>query len=452
MKILLVQPPSHYPLMDQVYLFEPLALEYLGAAARNNGHEVVLLDARLEPDIIGTVAAFRPDMVGVTAFTSQVNIARRIAVEVKELLPEAFLVVGGHHATVRPADFNESTFDAIVIGEGTVTLCELLLAMEAGRPLREISGLGIPSPAGMFFTPSRPYPPLDELPLPARDLTECYRNSYFSEWFKPLASIRTSLGCTARCSFCALWAITGGNYLRRGPDNVIEELLTIKEPNVFFCDDESMCDTRRMNLLADRIKAAGIHKNYFLYARVDTIVRHPELFRKWAGIGLAQVFVGMEDFSDVRLAAMKKGVTTDQQIQAARILKEQGVMMYASFMVDPDYSREDFRTLAAYIRKLKLNHATFTVMTPLPGTELHATRETELLSTKPELYDMLHALLPTRLPLPEFYDELARLYARAVPLYRSLPTLLKIGLHGLLLRMRLFGTFLKRVRAAHLDY
>jgi len=412
----------------------------------------LVLDARLEPDVMGVVEDFRPDVVGVTAFTSQVNIVRRIAAEVRVQLPEVFLVAGGHHATVRPADFNDTIFDAVVIGEGTVTLCELLSAKESGLPLREVSGLGIPSPAGMLFTAPRPYTPLDELPLPARDLTERYRNSYFSEWFTPLASIRTSLGCTARCSFCALWAITGGNYLRRDPDKVIEELLTIKEPNVFFCDDESMCDTRRMDLLADKIKAEGIRKNYFLYARVDTIVRHPELFRKWAEIGLAQVFVGMEDFSDARLAAMKKGVTTDQQAQATRILKELGVMMYASFMVDPDYSREDFRTLTAYIRKLKLNYATFTVMTPLPGTELHATREAELLSTKPELYDMLHALLPTRLPLPEFYDEMAKLYAGAVPLYRSLPALFKFGLHGLLLRLRLFGTFLKRVRAAHLDY
>jgi len=452
MKILLIQPPSHYPLMDQVYLFEPLALEYLGAAARNNGHEVLLLDARLEQDVIGTVVDFRPDIVGATAFTSQVNIVRRIAAEVRAQLPEVFLVVGGHHATVRPADFDDGAFDAVVIGEGTVTLCELLSAMETGQPLREVSGLGIPSPTGMLFTAPRPYTPLDELPLPARDLTQRYRNSYFSEWFTPLASVRTSLGCTARCSFCALWAITGGNYLRRDPDKVIEELLTIKEPNVFFCDDESMCDTRRMDLLADKIKAEGIRKNYFLYARVDTVVHHPELFRKWAGIGLAQVFVGMEDFSDARLAAMKKGVTTDQQMQAARILKGLGVMMYASFMVDPDYSREDFRKLTAYIRKLKLNYATFTVMTPLPGTELHATREAELLSTRPELYDMFHALLPTRLPLTEFYDEMAKLYAGAVPLYRSLPTLFKFGLHGLLLRLRLFGTFLKRVRAAHLDY
>jgi radical SAM superfamily enzyme YgiQ (UPF0313 family) len=126
--------------------------------------------------------------------------------------------------------------------------------------------------------------------------------------------------------------------------------------------------------------------------------------------------------------------------------------MYASFMVDPDYSRDDFRALKAYVRKLKLSYATFTVMTPLPGTELHAGREAELLSTRPELYDMLHTLLPTRLPLPDFYDEMANLYAGAVPLHRSLPPLLRFGLHGLLLRIRLFGTFLKKVRVAHLDY
>ena len=452
MKVLLVQPPSHYPLMDQVYLFEPLALEYLGAGAKQDGHEVMLIDARIDRDIEGVLKEFRPDVVGVTAFTSQVDIARKIAGQARSLFPEALLVVGGHHATVQPQDFNEGAFDVVVIGEGVGTFRELLAAWEKGTPLKQIPGIGVPTPEGMAFSAPRVYPPLDDLPLPDRSLTARYRAQYFSEWFKPLASIRTSLGCTARCTFCALWSITGGRYLKRDPERVIEELSGLAEPNIFFCDDESMCDVRRMDALADRIRAAGIEKKYFLYARVDTIVKHPELFRKWATIGLKQVFVGMEDFSDERLAAMKKGVTTDQQERAAKILRDLGVMMYASFMVDPDYSREDFTSLAAYIRKLKLSVATFTVMTPLPGTQLLADRQGELLSTKPELYDMLHALLPTRLPLPQFYGEMAKLYSGAVPLYRSFPTLLKFGWHGLLLRMRLYGAFLKRMRENHLDY
>ncbi|NJD91637.1 MAG: radical SAM protein [Geobacter sp.] len=452
MKILLIQPRSSSDLMDQIYLFEPLALEYLAAGAQLDGHEVKILDARIDGDIDGAVRAFRPDVVGLTGFTSHVNIIKAIASQVKEIDEEITVIVGGHHATVRPDDFNDQKIDFVVIGEGVFTLRELLAVMEGRMQLRLVRGIAVPYPEGMLFTEPRAYTALDELPLPDRSLTACYRRSYFSEWFKPLASIRTSLGCTARCNFCALWNITGGRYLRRDPELVVAELKGIAEENVFFCDDESMCDTQRMDRLADLIAEAGIRKNFFLYARVDTIINHPELFAKWREIGLCQLFVGMEDFSDARLKAMKKGVTVAQQQEAARILDQLGIMMYASFMVDPDYSREDFVSMRNYVRKLKLKYATFTVMTPLPGTELHETVKERLLSSKPELYDMLHALTPPRLPLQEFYREMAKLYKGAVPVYRSLPAMLQFGLHGLFLRIKLFGEFLKRVERFHLDY
>lgn len=452
MKLLLIQPPSCSTMMDQVFMFEPLALEYVGAGAKKDGHEVFLLDMRIVTNLEKAVRAIQPDVVGLTAFTSQLNIVKVLAGRLRVLVPNAFIVIGGHHATVAPQDFNDAVFYAVVVGEGVFTLREIMGVLSEPGDLMTVDGIGIPSPAGMVFTKERPYTGLNELPFPDRGLTAGYRHRYFSEWFRNLASVRTSLGCTARCTFCALWAITGGRYLRRDLDAVVEELSAIAEKNVFFCDDESMCDAKRMDLLADKIRAAGIKKNYFLYARVDTIVKHPELFRKWASIGLAQVFVGMEDFSDERLAAMKKRITTGQQARAAKILDDLGILMYASFMVDPDFAKEDFRKLISYIRKLKLRYATFTVMTPLPGTELHAKREKDLLSRKPELYDMMHALIPTRLPLPEFYRQMARLYATAVPFHRGLPLLLKFGLHGMLVKLKVFQVFLKKVRSFHKDY
>lgn len=452
MRVLLIQPPSCDPLTDQLFLFEPLALEYLGAGLKLDGHEVRLLDARLEPDVDGAFEIFKPDIVGLTGFTSHVNINRSIANRIKSRSPDTLVIIGGHHATVRPEDFNEPSFDVIVIGEGVFTLREIIRAVQGGSRFAEIKGLAIPNPAGIIFSPPRPYTPLDDLPLPDRSLTAPYRKHYFSEWFKPLASVRTSLGCTARCNFCALWSITGGKYLRRDPAAVVEELKSIAEANVFFCDDESMCDVKRMEQLADLIRAAGIRKKYFLYGRVDTIVNNPGLFAKWAEIGLAQVFVGMEDFSDERLSAMKKGVTTAQQVQAVKILDDLGVMMYASYMVDPAYTREDFAQLLSYVRGLKHKYATFTVMTPLPGTRLHADRQKDILSHKPELYDMIHALLPTSMPLQEFYAEMANLWVKAVPFYRVVPTLARFGYQGMLLRIRMFGKFLDKLKAAHLDY
>lgn len=433
-------------------MFEPLALEYLGAGLKLDDHVVELLDARVESDIEAAFRRFQPQVVGLTGFTSHVNIIKGIAARLKAISPEIVIVVGGHHATVAPEDFNDANIDIVVIGEGVFTLREILRAIETRANVLDIPGLAIPDPAGMKRSPPRRYTNLNDLPFPDRSLTARHRQKYFSEWFKPLASVRTSLGCTARCNFCALWSITAGKYLRRDPEAVVEELKTVAEPNIFFCDDESMCDTKRMSRLADLIDAAGIRKNYFLYGRVDTIVKHPELFAKWAKIGLAQVFVGMEDFSDERLAAMDKGITTVQQIQAVQILDDLGIMMYASYMVDPAYTRDDFRNLQAYVRRLKHKYATFTVMTPLPGTRLHAEREGVLLSRKPELCDMMHALLPTTLPLPEFYEEFARLWTNAVPFYRIIPTLARFGPRGMLQRMRLFGVILKKIRLAYQDY
>lgn len=452
MKVLLIQPPSVDPLTDKIFLFEPLALEYLGAGLKKDGHEVLLLDARIDPDYENTCRRFHPDVVGLTGFTSHVNIIKTIACRIKSKNSKILLVVGGHHATVQPQDFNDPNIDAVVIGEGVFTLREILRTWATGGDFSAIPGLAVPDTRGMTFTTPRPYTNLNDLPLPERSLTAAYRKHYFSEWFKPLASVRTSLGCIGRCNFCALWKITGGKYLRRDPAKVVEELLMVAEPHVFFCDDESMCDVKRMDELADLIAAAGIKKKYFLYGRVDTIVNHPDLFAKWAKIGLSQVFVGMEDFSDQRLQAMNKGITTKQQEEAVRILDRLGIMMYASYMVDPTYTRDDFTSLMAYVRKMKHTYASFTVLTPLPGTELYRTRQSELLSRKPELYDMLHALLPTTLPMQEFYQELAKLWTKAVPMHRVLPTLFRFGLHGMLGRISLFSRVLAKCKSLHLDY
>jgi radical SAM superfamily enzyme YgiQ (UPF0313 family) len=452
MKILLVQPPSSDPLSDRIFLFEPLGLEYLGAGLQLDGHVAEILDARLTPDIESACRRFQPQVVGLTGYTSQLNIIKNLAVRLKAVFPALRIVVGGHHATVRPEDFNIPAIDAVVIGEGVFALREIIGAIETGQGFEAIEGVAVPAPAGMRFGPPRRYTDLDDLPFPDRSLTAAHRQNYFSEWFKPLASVRTSLGCTARCNFCALWSITGGKYLRRSPASVVEELRSVAEPNVFFCDDESMLDTKRMDRLADLIATADIRKSYFLYGRVDTIVKHPELFAKWAKIGLSQVFVGMEDYSDARLEAMHKGITSAQQAEAVRILDNLGIMMYASYMVDPAYTREDFRNLLAYVRRMKHKYATFTVLTPLPGTQLYAEREQELLSRKPELFDMVHALLPTMLPLKDFYAEYAKLWANAVPFYRVLPTLARFGIHGMLQRIHLFSAFLKRAKTAHMDY
>jgi len=451
MRIVLIQPPSAIGFIDSVYMHEPLALEYLGAGLKRDCHDVLLLDGRIDADVVALAKDFQPGIIALTGYTSQVNIIKKIAWKCKSLAHSPFIIVGGHHATVRPEDFNLSTIDLVVIGEGVTALREIVREFEGNKKFETIDGLAIPGET-MRFTAVRPHCDLDDLPFPDRTLSAGYRDHYFSEWLRPLASIRTSLGCVGRCKFCALWSLTGGKYLKRNAEKVIEELKGIQEENVFFCDDESMCDVKRMGVLADLIAENNIHKNYFLYARVDTITRHPQLFEKWRDIGLKQVFVGMESFSDAHLISMNKGVTIAQQEQAVRILRELGILLYASFVVDSDFSREDFRSLTSYVRRLKLHHASFSILTPLPGTQMYQECRERLLPYRPEMFDFLHTVLPTRLPLKDFYAEFARLWQSAIPPHRAIKTFSRYGLRRLPGIFCLLSQAMKTMREAYLDH
>lgn len=286
--------------------------------------------------------------------------------------------------------------------------------------------------------PLEPVVDLDALPLPKRDLTKQYRSSYFSEWMKPLASIRTSKGCPFRCNFCALWKLTGGRYLTRKPENIVKELFTIKEEFVFFADDESLIDAKRMMELARLINETGIKKRYFLYGRSDTIVKHPELLESWKKIGLERVFVGLEFFRDEDLKYIKKGSTVRNNKEAVKILQDMDIEIYASFIIRPEFVKEDSMKFRDYCRNLRLNFATFSVLTPLPGTDLYEKVKDQLITHNYDYFDFLHTLLPTSLPLKEFHRELYELFKKSVPLHSwisfirkfplvEIPSILKIS-------------------------
>jgi radical SAM superfamily enzyme YgiQ (UPF0313 family) len=370
MKILLVQPrkPEKAIGGEDFHVFEPLALEYLASGVREL-HDVKIVDMRLENDLDAVLNSFKPHVVGVTAYTVHVNVAKKLFEKIKKYNPEIFTVVGGHHTTVMPEDFITPFVDLIVMGEGVFTFKEVVARLDTKRDIDGIPGTAFKRNGRVVVNKSEHVDPLDIFPFPDRNLTGKYRKSYFSEWMKPIASIRTSKGCSFRCNFCALWKLTGGKYLTRNPERIVEELGTLKEDSVSFSDDESLLDTHRMKALASLIKKAGIKKHYFLYGRSDTIAKHPDLIESWKEVGLERVFVGLESFRDDDLNQIRKGPTVKHHIEAIRILKSLGIDIFPTFMVNPDFSKSDFIELRNFCLDLDFNFIGFSVLTPLPGTD-----------------------------------------------------------------------------------
>ena len=453
MRILLIEPNKSPVTIggEDSFLYEPLALEYVAAGVPYD-HDVTILDLRLEKRLQDVLADFRPDVVGITSYTVHVNTVRRLFDEIKQWNPPVLTVVGGHHATVVPEDFLSPSIDLIVQGEGVFAFKEIITRFESGEGFDGIPGTAFAREGRLVRTNGPPAVDLDAFPFPDRSLTAKYRKHYFTEWMKPLASIRTSKGCPHRCNFCALWKITGGRYFKRKPERVVEELAGLDEEFVFFADDESLVDTARMKTLATLIRDAGLRKRYFLYGRSDTISRNPELLEMWRDVGLERVFVGLEFFRDEDLAYVRKGSTASDNEKAVKILQDLDIEIYASFIVRPEFTRSDFAAFGQYCRNLRLSYATFAVLTPLPGTDFYDEVRDQLITHNYDYFDFIHTLLPTTLPLEDFYEEYSRLYTRAIPFTRSLTMLKRFPLKEIPPIVSIYHRFLKRLRTVHLDY
>ncbi len=453
MKILLVEPPKAAVTIggEDVFLYEPLALEYLAAGVAQD-HAVRILDMRLDKDLPAALADFQPDVVGITAYTVHVNTVRRLFELVKRRQPQALTVVGGHHATVAPQDFVTPHIDLIVVGEGVFAFREIVARFERGAGFDGIPGVAFGRGGRLVSAAAQPVEDLDVFPFPERRFTAHYRSRYFSEWMRPLASIRTSKGCPYRCSFCALWKLTGGRYLKRTPLQVVEELAGLDEPFVFFADDESLVDAPRMKQLAALIKGAGIEKRYFLYGRSDTIARNPDLLAAWREVGLERVFVGLEFFRDEDLAYIRKGSKISDNERAVEILHDLDVELHASFIVRPEFSRQDFAAYRRYCRQLGLAFAGFAMLTPLPGTDFYEEVKGQLITDNYDYFDFIHTVLPTALPLQEFYAEYHRLYMQAPSPKRQLAMLKRFRLHEVPHLLGLNYRFARRLKRAYLDY
>jgi radical SAM superfamily enzyme YgiQ (UPF0313 family) len=423
MRILLVYPNSNVEIIgwgDLGAIAEPLALEYIGAAAKDEGHDVQILDLRLTPDhLVPTLFAYQPDVIGVTGYSMHVLRMLEICALAKQILPNITTVVGGHHATLLPVDFHEPQVDYVVVGEGTLPFREVLAQVD-GKVDGPIASVWSNTPSG-FRSGGEALPfDIDAIPPPDRSLTAESRHRYFIDWMNPIALLRTTVGCPFRCSFCSLWRIMDGKYFRRDVERVVEEMGTVPERYIFLVDDEPFVSTRRMWALADAIDRAGLDKEFFSYCRLDSFLRDGELMRRWREIGLRRVFFGIETIFEDELVDYNKKVKYHQIVDGLQAAKDIGVAAMCNFIISPSYTEERFDEVTQFIIDHGVEYPTFTVLTPIPGTEWGSNFDnvtTLQANGRPnwEYYDLQHPVTETAMPHDEFvrsYKALQRVFAK----------------------------------------
>jgi len=146
MKVLLIQPPFNKAMFGIGHL-EPLGFEIIAASIKPR-HDVVFLDMPIDHYLNATLEKVRPDVVGITALTVQASTAKQVAQEIKKYDPKIFIVVGGHHASMIPEDFNIPEINAIILNHGYICFPALLENLENGSDLRKVPGLALTGGSG----------------------------------------------------------------------------------------------------------------------------------------------------------------------------------------------------------------------------------------------------------------------------------------------------------------
>jgi hopanoid C-3 methylase len=424
MKILLVQPapfePGRLGLENVVWMSEPVALTSLAAMLPE--HDVRILDMRLEQDLTYNemLCDFEPDFVGTTSMTTDCYQAKALLTIAKSTLgSQIFTIVGGHHPTLAPEDFEDvEVVDALCIGEGEYTILELVQHLVDGKSKHEmhhINGLRFVNNDGVYVgTPKRSQEiALDDFPAPARHLLKPdYKKEYFFQIANPMASMSTSRGCSFDCNFCAIWEFYERKTRYMSAKVICDRLETMEEKFVFFLDDNFLTDQKRLVELCEEIEKRGIKKYLATQGRSDFIADNPDVMRRLRDCGLMMVLSGYETNDDSALDYLRKKNTMAKNRKAAEIMRELGMISTGIFMVRQDFSEDDFDRLYDAINDMGIAVPLITILTPLPGTELWRAREDELLTKDTRLFDLLHSVLPTKLPREVFYKKLTE-YNRA---------------------------------------
>jgi len=372
----------------------PLGLAQLAAFIREQGYGVDLLDAvALDlsvEEVVDRVTAIKPRAVGFTALTSSFHRASSVASNIRKVLPDILALVGGPHASAVPQKVmrENSCFDLLVVGEGELTLLEIMERYrEAGyartKLLEDLEGLG--EVDGIVFRnkgeisqtgPHQFISDLDILPLPARDLLPMERYIPLPNQYRrlPVVHITTTRGCPHDCSFCSASAVFGRRVRRLSVDRVMEEIKdVVKNYNareISFWDDTMTQSRKWMVAFCDALEQSGLNLTWTCYARVDTM--DPPLLDKMKKAGCFNIFYGFEAGSQELLDLVDKRIRVEDSIQACRWTQEAGIEVRGSFMLGlPGETPELARQTIDFALELDPDYAQFCLTTPYPGTRLY---------------------------------------------------------------------------------
>ncbi|MFC1983973.1 B12-binding domain-containing radical SAM protein [Chloroflexota bacterium] len=380
MKVLLIT----YDNGSYIHWF-PLGLAYIASALRNAGHNVVIYNQDQfhypESHLINYLTNNHFDVVGLGIIAGYYQYQRllKISQAINCVPNRPLYILGGHGPSSAPEYFLKKTnADAIVIGEGDITMVNLLNALENKKGLSPVNGIAYLDGGRLVVTkPQELIKDLDSIPFPAWDL---FPIDYYALIRQPHIKnnerafpVLSGRGCPFRCNFC--YRMDKG-YRARTPESIIGEIQILKKdygiPYINFADELLMVSAKRIVMLSEAFIKADLNIKWSCNGRLN--LAKPEVLKIMKKAGCVFINYGIESMDDNMLKVMNKKLTTDQVIKGIEATLAEGIspgfnIIFGNIGETPEILQKGVEFLLQYDDHSQLR--TIRPVTPYPGSDLY---------------------------------------------------------------------------------
>lgn len=396
----------------------PLGLACVAAAAREAGHEAVMVDLMFEMDageVIGkSIAEFNPECIGISVRNiddqnslSPVFLLDKVkeVVETCRKLSAAPVVLGGAGYSIFPEDvLTYLSADMGVEGEGDIVFPALLDRLAAHADLSDIPGLRI---RGAGLGRRRIYSDnLDRLPLPATNILYSSASKNSSPWIP----VQTRRGCPLRCCYCSTPAIEGTIIRKRSPEKIVDWIESWNRAgygNFYFVDNTFNLPPVYAKKLCRTIIERRLDINWWCILYPKNVDR--ELVELMAGAGCRQISLGFESGSERILRNLNKKFSPGEVRIISDMFKDYGIERFGFLLMGgPGENRETVERSLAFAESLSLDALKLTAGIRIyPDTVLAEIAEKEgmIASTHNLLYPTFYLAEGLEGWLPEMLDK-----------------------------------------------
>lgn len=367
---------------SQINYWQPLGTLYVASSLLQAGHDVKFLNGAFmdHDEIMSNLSVYNPDIIGIYSTTFGWNKAVFTASEIRKRLKNVFITVGGPYPiALQEKCFDDSAdIDAVVTGEGEITMVEIMSRLEHGKSLEVVEGVAYREGRDIKKNPPRPLiTDVDSIPFPARELlgdAMDYVPPPATYKRRPVAVMMTARGCNRRCIFCFQIDKERQYGIRyRSVENVMREIELCLEQGykeIKFIDDTLAADYDRAMEIAKEIKRRKLDFTWFTSACVHQVDK--PLLQAFKEAGCWAILFGAESGVQRNLNTIRKGITLDQIRNAVKAAKDVGLTVYTPFLFGlPGQTYEDGLKTIEFACELNPDIANFHALTPFPGTELY---------------------------------------------------------------------------------